>query len=39
MSAPSNKPVYQPYGIWPWLGGIALAAALIVLLFAGTGGV
>lgn len=39
MSAPSNKPVYQPYGLWPWLGGIALAAVVVTLLFAGAGGI
>lgn len=38
MAAPANKPAPHPYGIWPWLAGAALAAGVIVALFAGAGG-
>jgi hypothetical protein len=39
MSNPENKQIYQPYGIWPWVTGILLAFVLVLILFAGAGGI
>lgn len=37
MSAAGKITFHQPYGLWPWVGGVAFSTALIAVLFLGAG--